>query len=159
VWFTETPNKVRNVNNDMNNNQYNLLRLQIRLVRSTMTRAIIGVVYWDSTSPASNGTCVSCCFEIMSHADNVSDTAYREQEILEEKNSTEYKELQKHPSNAKKEDVLKKLIWTALFSLYYQPSTKVYFHKYVGSYQHNSYCTFLQSTLYLATTSYSLWLN
>jgi len=46
----------------------------------------------------------------MSHADNVSDTAYREQEILEKKNCTEYEELQKHPSNAKKEDVLKKFI-------------------------------------------------
>jgi len=32
----------------------------------------------------------------------------RNTEILEEKNCTEYKELQKHPSNTKKEDVLKK---------------------------------------------------
>ena len=56
------------------NYQCDLLRLQIRLVWSTITRAIIRVIYWDSISRASNGT----CFKIMSHADNISDTACRE---------------------------------------------------------------------------------
>jgi len=56
-------------------------------------------------------------------------------ETLEEKNCTEYEELQKHPSNAKKKDMLKKFHLNHIIPLYNQPSTNVYFHTYIGSYQ------------------------
>ena len=41
----------------------------------------------------------------------------RNAEILEEKNCTEYEELRKHPSNAKKEDVLKKISFELHYSI------------------------------------------